>query len=340
MSRPPTTTVLVVEDEDSFVDALTVGLEREGFRVQVARDGAEALDVFDDVQPDLVLLDVMLPEGVGHRRVPRAAAPLDGADHHGHGQGRRDRHRRRASRSAPTTTSPSPTGCASWWPACGPCCGGRPSDDRRLHELERRRRSRSATCALDPERHEVVIRGEQVDLPLKEFELLALLLENAGRVLTRETADRPGVGRRLRRRHQDPRRPRQAPAVQGRGGPVATRPASSPSAAWATSTRCPGLMPARAPGQSAPARTMGVEVDPPAGGSRIRRPQRSGAGAAAPSCRPSPGWPGPTPHGGRRRPGRGRRWPGRCSSPSTRRRPAGKVALYLCSPSPRSRWPR
>ena len=41
--------------------------------------------------------------------------------------------------------------------------------------------------SLDPERHEVVIRGEQVSLPLKEFELLGLLLENAGRVLTRET---------------------------------------------------------------------------------------------------------------------------------------------------------
>ena len=47
--------------------------------------------------------------------------------------------------------------------------------------------SRSATCPLDPDRHEVLIRGEQVNLPLKEFELLALLLENAGRVLTRET---------------------------------------------------------------------------------------------------------------------------------------------------------
>jgi two-component system response regulator RegX3 len=41
--------------------------------------------------------------------------------------------------------------------------------------------------ALDPERHEVVIRGEDVSLPLKEFELLCLLLENAGRVLTRDT---------------------------------------------------------------------------------------------------------------------------------------------------------
>src|SRR5262245_55398400 len=55
------TTVLVVEDEESFVEALTVGLRREGFRVQVARDGAQALDLFDAVSPDLVLLDVMLP---------------------------------------------------------------------------------------------------------------------------------------------------------------------------------------------------------------------------------------------------------------------------------------
>jgi len=55
------TTVLVVEDEDSFVDALSVGLRREGFRVQVARDGVEALELFDLVEPDLVLLDLMLP---------------------------------------------------------------------------------------------------------------------------------------------------------------------------------------------------------------------------------------------------------------------------------------
>src|SRR6187397_285708 len=61
----PDVTVLVVEDEDSFVEALTVGLKREGFRVQVATDGAEALDVFDAVRPDLVLLDVMLPKVSG-----------------------------------------------------------------------------------------------------------------------------------------------------------------------------------------------------------------------------------------------------------------------------------
>src|SRR5207237_10495461 len=60
MTEQPT--VLVVEDEESFVEALVVGLKREGFRVKVARDGLEALDVFDASRPDLVLLDVMLPK--------------------------------------------------------------------------------------------------------------------------------------------------------------------------------------------------------------------------------------------------------------------------------------
>src|SRR5881394_3566321 len=59
------TTILVVEDEDSFIEALTVGLSREGFRVRVARDGSEALEMFDVVRPDVVLLDVMLPRVSG-----------------------------------------------------------------------------------------------------------------------------------------------------------------------------------------------------------------------------------------------------------------------------------
>src|SRR5436190_9255290 len=63
MTEQPT--VLVVEDEESFVEALVVGLKREGFRVRVARDGLEALEVFDASRPDLVLLDVMLPRMSG-----------------------------------------------------------------------------------------------------------------------------------------------------------------------------------------------------------------------------------------------------------------------------------
>ena len=48
-----TLTVLVVEDEEAFIDALEVGLGREGFDVKVARDGAEDLEMFDRVAPDL-----------------------------------------------------------------------------------------------------------------------------------------------------------------------------------------------------------------------------------------------------------------------------------------------
>ncbi|TPW13817.1 MAG: phoP [Acidimicrobiaceae bacterium] len=58
--------VLLVEDEESFIDALLVGLKREGFRVEVARDGFEALERFDIVRPDIVLLSSWSP-----RRVPR-----------------------------------------------------------------------------------------------------------------------------------------------------------------------------------------------------------------------------------------------------------------------------
>ncbi len=92
----PDATVLVVEDEDSFVEALTVGLKREGFRVQVARDGAEALELFDVVKPDLVLLDVMLPKVSGIDVCRELRRRSTGADHHGDGQGLRDRHGRRA----------------------------------------------------------------------------------------------------------------------------------------------------------------------------------------------------------------------------------------------------
>jgi len=176
-------TVLVVEDEESFVEALVVGLKREGFRVRVARDGLEALEVFDASRPDLVLLDVMLPRMSGvdvcrelrtKSRVPivmvtAKASEIDtvvglevGADDY--------------------VTKP-----------------------YRLRELVARMRAvlrrappeeESETSAdilevgdvrLDPERHEVVVRGEEIAMPLKEFEVLELLLDNAGRVLTRET---------------------------------------------------------------------------------------------------------------------------------------------------------
>ncbi len=184
----PALTILVVEDEDSFVDALQLGLEREGFRVRIARDGAEALDLFDEVAPDLVLLDVMLPKvsGLDVCREIRAksavpiimvtakSSELDtvvglevGADDYVSKPYRlrelvarmRAVLRRRNGEEAP-----------------GPVVAPPEGDDV----------VQVGAISVDHQRHEVHIRGDQVQLPLKEFELLALLLENAGRVLTRD----------------------------------------------------------------------------------------------------------------------------------------------------------
>ena len=177
-------TVLIVEDEDSFVEALTVGLKREGFRVQVARDGAEALDMFDAVRPDLVLLDVMLPKVSG----------IDVC-----------RELRRRS-SVPIIMVTAKGGEIDTVVGLEVGADDYVTKPYRLRELVARmravlrRRAGEATAtlvngevlevgdvALDPERHEVIIRGESVSLPLKEFELLELLLANAGRVLPRDT---------------------------------------------------------------------------------------------------------------------------------------------------------
>ena len=57
--------VLLAEDEESFIDALVIGLTNEGFRVVVARDGAEALRLYEETDPDILLLDLMLPKMSG-----------------------------------------------------------------------------------------------------------------------------------------------------------------------------------------------------------------------------------------------------------------------------------
>ncbi len=183
----PGVTVLVVEDEDSFVEALTLGLKREGFRVQVARDGAAALDVFDAVKPDLVLLDVMLPKVSGidvcRELRRRSSVPIIMVT---------------AKSSEIDTVVGLEVGADDYV-----------SKPYRLRELVARMRAvlrrrageagdagdaegpgdvlEVGDVALDPDRHEVVIRGTAVALPLKEFELLEVLLANAGRVVTRET---------------------------------------------------------------------------------------------------------------------------------------------------------
>ena len=178
----PEATVLVVEDEESYVEALRSGLSREGFVVKVARDGAEALGLFDVTKPDLVLLDLMLPKVSGLevcRRIrSHSAVPIIMV----------------TARDAEIDT------------VVGLEVG---ADDYvtkpyRIRELVARMRAvlrRAATSdspnhegvlevgevALDSDRHEVTLRGAPVRMPLREFEVLELLMTNAGRVVTRDT---------------------------------------------------------------------------------------------------------------------------------------------------------
>jgi two-component system response regulator RegX3 len=178
------TRVLVVEDEPSFVEALVVGLEREGFDVDIAVDGVAALEAFERQRPDLVLLDVMLPRLSGIdvcRRIREVSGvPIIMVT---------------AKASEIDTVVGLEVGADDYV-----------SKPYRLRELVARMRAALRRAAgvesdaaadgdvlevgdvrLDAARHEVLVRGAEVTLPLKEFELLELLLENAGRVLTRDT---------------------------------------------------------------------------------------------------------------------------------------------------------
>jgi two-component system response regulator RegX3 len=181
MTEPPT--ILVVDDEQSYRDALAVALEREGFAVELAADGVEALERFDAARPSLVLLDVMLPQVSGidvcrelrsRSRVPiimvtARNAEIDavvglevGADDY---VSKPFRLRELVARvRAALRRSPN---------------GEEP-------EVEVADVLEVGDVRLDASRHEVFVRGELVGLPLKEFELLELLLGNAGRVLTRD----------------------------------------------------------------------------------------------------------------------------------------------------------
>jgi two-component system response regulator RegX3 len=181
MADPPL--ILVVDDEQSYRDALAVALQREGFLVETAADGPEAIARFDASKPALVLLDVMLPKISGidvcrelrsRSRVPiimvtAKNAEIDavvglevGADDYVTKPlrlreliARVRAALRRVPRVDEATTS-----------------------DEEQMEID--------GVLLDSARHEVFVNGEAVALPLKEFELLELLMANAGRVLTRD----------------------------------------------------------------------------------------------------------------------------------------------------------
>ena len=174
------TKILVVEDEESVLDPLELLLTKEGFSIITARDGKEALEKFAQISPDLILLDLMLPEISGTevcRQIRiKSSVPI-------------------IMLTAKDTEVDKVVGLELG------------ADDyivkpyskaelvARIKAVLRRQSSESkpndlgvisaGPVNIDIDRHLVTINGSTIALPLKEFELLEFLVRNSGRVLTR-----------------------------------------------------------------------------------------------------------------------------------------------------------
>lgn len=173
------TRILIVEDEASFSEALSYTLQKEGYDVTVAEDGYDAVEVFDAEGADLVLLDLMLPGQPGTevcRQIRmRSMVPV-----------------------IMLTAKDSEVDKVVGLELGADDYVTKPYSSRELLARVRAVLRRQAAPELDDastvvagpvrmdiERHIVEVAGRSVNLPLKEFELLEILIRNAGRVLTR-----------------------------------------------------------------------------------------------------------------------------------------------------------
>ncbi len=226
MPRDSRPMVLVVDDEESYRDALANGLNREGFAVELAGDGHEALRLFHRMRPDLVLLDVMLPDqsGVELCQRMRAVAPVP---------------------IIMVTARDSEVDVVLGLELGASDYVAKPFRLRelvaRMRAVLRRGPSSSAPrdelivagpIRIDTGRREATVDGGPVDLSRKEFDLLVLLASHAGLVVTREwcidrlwwdqdLADTRTLDthvKRLRRKIEpDPAHPRHLITVRGVG---------------------------------------------------------------------------------------------------------------------------
>ncbi|WP_345751989.1 response regulator transcription factor [Microbacterium rhizophilus] len=174
------TRVLLVEDEPDLAEPLAYLLRREGYEVEIAEDGPAALGAYRERGADLILLDLMLP-GMPGTEVCRQV---------------------RATSSVPIimlTAKDSEVDIVVGLELGADDYVTKPYSARELLARMRAVLRRTADAeaeldervleggrvTLDVDRHTVAVDGQQINMPLKEFELLEVLMRNAGRVLTR-----------------------------------------------------------------------------------------------------------------------------------------------------------
>lgn len=175
------TRVLVVEDEESFSEAIAFMLGKEGFSVTIAETGTSALEIFEKQGADLILLDLMLP-GMSGTEVCRTI---------------------RQKSNVPiimVTAKADEVDKIVGLEIGADDYVTKPFSSRELVARIRAVLRRHVDVfeetvdtgvltvgpvSMDIERHIVTVRGEKIALPLKEFDLLELLMRNSGRVLTR-----------------------------------------------------------------------------------------------------------------------------------------------------------
>lgn len=175
-------TILLVDDEPDIIDLIKYNLEREGYKVYACNNGREAIVLAESVNPDLILLDVMMPE-------------MDGVE--------TCLELRRNDRLKHTLIAFLTARSEDYSQIAGFEAGAddyinKPIKPRvlvsRVKALLRRGPAEAVSDStpdtgifVDKDRYIVTREGEELSLPKKEFELLALLLSQPGRVFTRET---------------------------------------------------------------------------------------------------------------------------------------------------------
>lgn len=174
------TKILIVEDEESVLDPLELLLNKEGFLIETARDGREALEKFTAINPDLILLDLMLPQISGTevcRQIRiKSQVPI-------------------IMLTAKDTEVDKVVGLELGADDYVVKPYSKAELVARIKAVLRRRAGETQVenlgtlsagpVKIDIDRHQVSISGMAVSLPLKEFELLEFLVRNTGRVLTR-----------------------------------------------------------------------------------------------------------------------------------------------------------